>query len=83
MVLDLLAAGCCGYLLSVVDRAVPVEVQPGLIVPIARAEDIIVLKKLAGRDKDRKDIDVLYDTLGATLDHHYILRVLSQLKRKR
>ncbi|MGD0088563.1 MAG: metallophosphoesterase [Planctomycetota bacterium] len=82
IVLDLWACGSSGYLDSVVDRAVPVEVQPGLVVPIARAEDIIVLKELAGRDKDREDVAMMSHALGDTLDHVYIARTLDRLRQE-
>lgn len=37
-------------------RAVPVEVAPGLLVPVISAEDLIVTKILAGRSKDLDDV---------------------------
>jgi hypothetical protein len=37
-------------------RAVPVEVAPGLHVPVISAEDLVVTKVLAGRAKDLDDV---------------------------
>ena len=58
-----------------VRRAVPVEVAPGLHVPVISAEDLIVTKVLAGRSKDLDDVrgivaaktDLDTDAVRATL----------------
>ena len=39
-----------------VRRAVPVDVAPGVTVPVIAAEDLIVTKVLAGRPKDLEDV---------------------------
>ena len=48
-------------------------------IPTATAEDLIVLKALAWRDKDRIDIEHLAGLYGRRLDLRYILRHVTQL----
>lgn len=55
-VVDVLATGEDDYLVSVVERAVDADVSGrGLMLPVARAEDLAVIKFLVGRDKDIED----------------------------
>lgn len=49
------------------ERAQPHDMG-GVVVPVARAEDIVVMKILAGRDKDRADIAAILGAQRATLD---------------
>lgn len=78
-VLDFLPTGRSVYLRSVVERAVEIELQKNLSVPIARVEDVIVLKTIAGREKDLSDNDTLGVKLGKKIDRAYIRRALSGL----
>jgi hypothetical protein len=48
-------------------RAVERDVA-GVRVPVARAEDLVVMKILAGRDKDRTDIEAVLFAQRGTLD---------------
>lgn len=77
LVIDLLTTGNIPYLESIVENAVEVEVQPGLKVPIARVEDVIIMKTIARRDKDMADISALGVKLGKKIDQKYIRRVLA------
>lgn len=77
MIVDLLTTGRVPYLKSIVARAVEVEVQTGLRVPIAQVEDVIVMKTIARRDKDLADIGALGVKLGKKIDQQYIQRILA------
>ncbi|HVU01661.1 MAG TPA: nucleotidyltransferase [Polyangiaceae bacterium] len=48
----------------------------GVAVPVARAEDLIVMKILAGRDKDLDDVAAILDARGAELDARDVRRTL-------
>jgi len=50
-------------------------------VKIASPEDIIVLKSLADRSIDKRDIQELREILGKKLDETYIHKKLNQLKK--
>lgn len=76
-VLDFLPTGRNAYLRSVVERAIEIEVQNGLFVPIATVEDVIVLKTIAGRDKDVEDNAAMGVKLGEKIDRAYIRQALS------
>jgi hypothetical protein len=53
----------------------------GVRVPVARAEDLIVMKILAGRDKDFEDVMAIVAALGAELDEKEIARMLGMVER--
>lgn len=78
---DLIATGDDKYLPDVVARSRPVEIQPGFILPVATAEDIVILKTLAGREKDGYDVKALVMSPNLNLDHLYIDRVLDELEK--
>lgn len=62
------------------DRAALYNVD-GIAVPLASAEDLIVMKVLAGRNKDLDDVAAIAGNRAATLDVTYIdgtLRALEQ-----
>jgi hypothetical protein len=61
-------------------RAVPVEVAPGLTVPIISAEDLVVTKVLAGRPKDLEDIRGILLAQSDGLDTGEVRRLLVQLE---
>lgn len=79
MVIDLLPTGVNKYLVSIVKRAVWFEIQHGLSVPVARAEDIIVLKTVAGREKDLDDIEEILSKMGGKIDIEYVARMLKKI----
>jgi hypothetical protein len=53
----------------------------GAHVPVARPEDVIVMKVLAGREKDRADIEAVLLAQRATIDLEMIRDTLSLLER--
>lgn len=61
-------------------RAVPVEVAPGLSVPMISAEDLVVTKILAGRPKDLDDIRGILAAQAHTLDVEAVRTTLAMLE---
>ena len=61
-------------------RAVPVEVAPGVTVPIISAEDLIVTKVLAGRPKDLEDIRGILVAQSERLDTGAVRHLLVMLE---
>jgi len=72
---DLVLAGP-GLEDAFLERAVVRDVG-GVPVPVARAEDLIVMKILAGRDKDLDDVVAILAARGAELDANDVLRTLA------
>jgi hypothetical protein len=62
------------------ERAVTVEVAPGLLVRVISAEDLIVTKVLAGRSKDLDDVRGILVAQGASLDVNAIRVTLAMLE---
>jgi hypothetical protein len=62
-------------------RAVPVEVAPGLDVPMISAEDLLVTKMLAGRSKDLDDVRGILAAQGASLDVRAVRTTLGILEK--
>jgi hypothetical protein len=52
----------------------------GVAVPVARAEDLIVMKILAGRDKDLNDVAAILDARGAELDVNEVRSMLAMVE---
>ena len=77
--IDILATLGDGYLRRVIKRAGTLKIPGGLVTPVASAEDLIVLKTLAGRDKDIDDIQELYHSKGVRLDKDYVERTIERL----
>ena len=63
-----------------VRRAVPVEVAPGVTVPIISAEDLIVTKILSGRPKDLEDVRGVLLAQAGRVDVEQAGRVLAALE---
>jgi predicted nucleotidyltransferase len=59
------------YVISAVARAVTVDVQ-GVDVKFCTAEDLILHKVLADRDRDREDVKGILQRRGAELDRGYL-----------
>ena len=53
----------------------------GVRMRVARPEDIIILKTLADRPVDRRDIEELKEIFGATLDKKLIRNELARVRR--
>jgi len=63
---------------EMVQRAVPVEFAPGLVLPCCTAEDLIILKAFAGRPRDWLDVETVI-LRQKDLDASYIQRHLGLL----
>jgi predicted nucleotidyltransferase len=74
---DLISTSDDAYLSSVVGRARMVSLS-GIPMPVVRAEDLIVIKTLAGRTKDLSDVVALRK--AGKLDLAYIKKTLSYLR---
>lgn len=61
------------------ERAVTLDLD-GVSVPVAAAEDIIVMKVLAGRPKDLDDIVAIAAAQGPALDEAAVRRTLAELE---
>jgi hypothetical protein len=75
---DLVLAGP-GLEEAFLERAV-VHDLGGVPVPVARAEDLIVMKILAGRDKDLEDVAAIVAARGTRLDASEVLRTLAMVE---
>ncbi len=74
----LLADAYIGH--EVIQRALSKSLE-GHSIRIATPEDIIILKSLANRSVDRRDIEELRELFGKKLDEAYIERKLKKLKK--
>jgi predicted nucleotidyltransferase len=63
---------------TALERA-PRERLRGIVVPVAQAEDIVIYKALAWRDRDRSDIVQLMALHRDDIDVHRVLEVVAQL----
>jgi predicted nucleotidyltransferase len=75
--LDIIAA-THPYYLRVLDRAVNATVY-GIDIPVAAAEDLVVLKLMADRPQDRADVAAILMAQGGALDRALIRRELTAL----
>lgn len=62
-----------------VSRARPQQIA-GIAVPVATPEDLIVMKILAGREKDREDVLAILAAQGADLDVASVRQILGMLE---
>ncbi len=62
--IDLLI-NCAGVEREVAAAATPMELIPGVVIPVARSGHLVALKVLAGRLKDLEHIQVLIRAMGA------------------
>jgi hypothetical protein len=73
-----LAIGVSGFERQAVARAQPVEVA-GSPISVATAEDLLIMKVLAGRPQDEQDVTGLVSAQGERLDWDYCLAVATEL----
>lgn len=73
-----LAIGVSGFEEQIVSRATKLTIA-NRRVPVATAEDLVLMKLLAGRPQDNQDIRGIVATVGLTLDWDYLLSVAEQL----
>ena len=71
-----ISLGLPGYEEGVMTRAVDLELEPGKIVRLCSAEDLIIHKAVAGRPQDLWDIEGVVYRQGASLDTATIRRWL-------
>lgn len=73
-----IAIGLSGFERQAVGRAEPLELA-GCTVPVASAEDLLIMKILAGRPQDEQDIRGLLIAQGDQLDWEYCLHLAADL----
>lgn len=73
-----IAVGLSGFERQTVGRATPVEIAECQI-PVASAEDLLLMKLLAGRPKDLQDIEGLIIAQENRLDWNYCYQVAAEL----
>ena len=61
-------------------RAEPADLG-GTTVPVAAAEDVVAMKILSGRPKDRDDVVAIIAAQGPALNHHRIRETLELLEK--
>ena len=71
--------GALPFEVEMLRRATLEKVLPGIRVRTATAEDIVVMKTVAGRPRDVDDIERIIATQGKKLDTDYIRRWLNDL----
>lgn len=76
---DVLFAGKDSFLRRAVRDSQSMKIDTGRILPVISPENLIVMKKLAGREKDDEDADAIWDALEDGLDADYIQRMLDKL----
>lgn len=64
---------------EMIDRAVAIEFEPGVLLRICSAEDLMVLKAFADRPQDRADIVGMARRRGHVLDWDVVLERLAPL----
>jgi Nucleotidyl transferase of unknown function (DUF2204) len=74
-----LALGLSGFEQLIIQRATLVELG-GRDITVAKAEDLIVMKSLAGRPQDDQDLRGIVIAQGDRLDWDYCLRVAADLE---
>lgn len=77
--LDLMLADV-GFDEEAIRRAQPVEVQPGAVITICTAEDLIIYKLISVRARDHADAEGVVRRQGDALDDDYVLRWLRQFE---
>jgi hypothetical protein len=73
-----LSLGLSGFELQLISRAGRIVIENASIA-VAQAEDLIVMKTLAGRPRDDQDVQGIVIAQGANLDWAYCLNVAAEL----
>jgi hypothetical protein len=73
-----IAIGLSGFEQQAIARSEALELG-GCMVPVATAEDLLILKLLAGRPQDEEDIRGLLIAQGEGLDWDYCLKTATEL----
>jgi hypothetical protein len=74
-----IAIGLSGFEQQAIARAEPIEMAD-VTIPVATAEDLLVMKVLAGRPRDEQDARGLVIAQGDRLDWDYCLAIAAQLQ---
>lgn len=74
-----LAIGMSGFEQQIVSRSESLPIA-GITINVATAEDLILMKLLAGRPQDEQDIAGIIATRGDTIDWDYCEAIASQLQ---
>ena len=74
-----LAIGLSGFERQLIKRATKVEMS-GVSIPVATAEDLLVMKVFAERPRDMEDAQRIVQRQGAALDWDYVLEVGGELQ---
>ena len=78
--LDLLLADT-GFDAAAIRRALPVELQSGLVAHVCSAEDLIIYKLISTRLRDHEDTAGIVRRQGDALDDAYVLDWLRQFEQ--
>jgi len=73
-----MALGLSGFEQQLIDRAEKMAIA-GQSVPVATAEDLLLMKVLAGRPRDDQDVHGIIAARGATMDWEYCRHVARDL----
>jgi hypothetical protein len=74
-----ISLGALAYEARVIERASPVEVEPGITVTTCSAEDLLILKAFAGRVQDWLDVEGIIVRQGSKVNRELVLDELRPL----
>ena len=77
--IDFIATNSDKFLTEAVESAVPVKLH-GIGLPIITIENLIVMKALAGREKDLDDIKLMFELKGSEIDQTYVNNKIDELE---
>jgi predicted nucleotidyltransferase len=66
--------------MEVIKRASNIEIEPGVVIKVCSAEDLIIYKMLSTRASDSRDFEGVVDYQGDALDDGYIIEWLRQFE---
>jgi hypothetical protein len=66
--------------MEVIKRASNIEIEPGVVIKVCSAEDLITYKMLSTRASDSRDFEGVVDYQGDALDDGYIIEWLRQFE---
>ena len=75
-----MALGLSGFERQVIARATPTTIEDCSL-PVATAEDLVLLKLLAGRPRDTDDAHRIVSRQAENLDWEYLLQTARELER--
>lgn len=80
VILDALFTGKDKFLKRSIVKSGLIKLKNGRTIPVVSPEDLIIIKSMAGREKDLEDISDMYETMGDRLDTRYIRKTLERLE---